>query len=230
MSNNSFIINQLSELSKVSKEIIELTKAYNLFLFEGEMGSGKTTLLRSLIGFHLPTEGVINLGGYDIKNIPSKEFRSYVGYCPQKVQLFTGSIYENITAGFEDASEDDVIEASSLACSHDFIAKLPGGYNYQLVDGGANLSGGQRQAIALSRSLLRKPKLLILDEPTSSMDANTEQTIIDNIMSLPYNPTIIISTHRTNHLVRTDKIGVIVDGKLAAFGPREDILKESKSE
>ncbi len=196
----------------------------------GNIGSGKTTLLRSLIGFHLPTEGVINLGGYDIKNIPANEFRSYVGYCPQKVQLFTGSVYENITAGYEDVLEDDVIEASTLACSHDFIAKLPGGYNYQLVDGGANLSGGQRQAIALSRSLLRKPRLLVLDEPTSSMDANTEQTIINNIMSLPYNPTIIISTHRTNHLIRTDKIGVIVDGKLAAYGPREDILKESKSE
>lgn len=224
--NISYKINETTILDKINFKIENGEKVGIV----GNIGSGKTTLLRSLIGFHLPTEGVINLGGYDIKNIPSKEFRSYVGYCPQKVQLFTGSIYENITAGFEDASEDDVIEASSLACSHDFIAKLPGGYNYQLVDGGANLSGGQRQAIALSRSLLRKPKLLILDEPTSSMDANTEQTIIDNIMSLPYNPTIIISTHRTNHLVRTDKIGVIVDGKLAAFGPREDILKESKSE
>tara|TARA_B100000287_G_scaffold307995_1_gene291154 strand:- start:9980 stop:11683 length:1704 start_codon:yes stop_codon:yes gene_type:complete len=196
----------------------------------GNIGSGKTTLLRALIGYHLPSEGIINLGGYDIKNIPAQEFRSYVGYCPQKVQLFTGSIYENITAGHESATEDEVIEAATQSCAHDFIAKLPGGYNYQLLDGGSNLSGGQRQAIAITRSLIRKPKLLILDEPTSSMDSNTEQVIINNIMSLNYNPTVVVSTHRTNHLVRTDKIAVLVDGKLAAFGPREDILKETKSE
>lgn len=196
----------------------------------GNIGSGKTTLLRALIGYQLPTEGLINLGGYDIKNIPSEQFRSYVGYCPQKIQLFTGTVYENITAGYESATEEEVIEAATLSCAHDFIAKLPGGYNYTLVDAGSNLSGGQRQAIALARSLIRKPILLVLDEPTSSMDSNTEQVIINNIMSLPYNPTIVISTHRTNHLVRTDKIGVLVDGKLAAFGPREDILKEGKSD
>ena len=195
----------------------------------GNIGSGKTTLIRSIIGYHLPSNGIINLGGYDIKNIPAEEFRKYVGYCPQKIQLFTGSVYENITAGFEEASEDDVIEAATLSCAHDFIAKLPGGYNYPLIENGSNLSGGQRQAIALARSFIRKPKLLILDEPTSSMDANTEQTIVNNIMNLSFQPTILISTHRTNHLLRTDKICVLVDGKMAAFGPTRDIIKENKN-
>ncbi len=195
----------------------------------GNIGSGKTTLIRAIIGYHLPTNGIINLSGYDIKNIPAEEFRAHVGYCPQKIQLFTGTVYENITAGFESASEDDVIEAATLSCAHDFIAKLPGGYNYTLTENGSNLSGGQRQAIALARSFIRKPKLLVLDEPTSSMDANTEQTIINNIMNLPYNPTILISTHRTNHLLKTDKVCVIVDGKLAAFGPTNEIIKENKS-
>ena len=195
----------------------------------GNIGSGKTTLIRAIIGYHLPTNGIINLSGYDIKNIPAEEFRAHVGYCPQKIQLFTGTVYENITAGFESASEDDVIEAATLSCAHDFIAKLPGGYNYTLMENGSNLSGGQRQAIALARSFIRKPKLLVLDEPTSSMDANTEQTIINNIMNLPYNPTILISTHRTNHLLKTDKVCVIVDGKLAAFGPTNDIIKKNKS-
>ena len=195
----------------------------------GNIGSGKTTLIRAIIGYHLPTNGIINLSGYDIKNIPAEEFRANVGYCPQKIPLFTGTVYENITAGFESASEDDVIEAATLSCAHDFIAKLPGGYNYTLMENGSNLSGGQRQAIALARSFIRKPKLLVLDEPTSSMDANTEQTIINNIMNLPYNPTILISTHRTNHLLKTDKVCVIVDGKLAAFGPTNEIIKENKS-
>ncbi len=195
----------------------------------GNIGSGKTTLIRAIIGYHLPTNGIINLGGYDIKNIPAEEFRSNVGYCPQKIQLFTGTVYENITAGFEDVSEDDVIEAATMSCAHDFIAKLPGGYNYTLTENGSNLSGGQRQAIALARSFIRKPKLLVLDEPTSSMDANTEQIIINNIMNLPYNPTILISTHRTNQLLKTDKVCIIVDGKLAAFGPTSEIIKQNNS-
>ena len=224
--NVSFKIDETEILSNINMLIEDGEKVGII----GNIGSGKTTLIRSIIGFQLPTEGIINLGGYDIENIPSEKFRSYVGYSPQKVQLFTGTIYENITAGYEEANEEDVLEASNLACAHGFIAKLPGGYNYNLIENGANLSGGQRQAIALARSLIRKPKLLVLDEPTSSMDGETEEKIINNIMSLPYNPTLIISTHRTNHLIRTDKIAVIVDGKLAAFGPREQILKEKKAD
>ena len=229
---------QISQAANVSfkAEVKEILNNINMSIKDGEkiglvgnIGSGKTTLIRAIIGYHLPTNGIINLSGYDIKNIPAEEFRAHVGYCPQKIQLFTGTVYENITAGFESASEDDVIEAATLSCAHDFIAKLPGGYNYTLTENGSNLSGGQRQAIALARSFIRKPKLLVLDEPTSSMDANTEQTIINNIMNLPYNPTILISTHRTNHLLKTDKVCVIVDGKLAAFGPTNEIIKENKS-
>ena len=122
------------------------------------------------------------------------------------------------------------IEAAKLSCAHDFITKLPGGYNYKLVENGANLSGGQRQSIALARCLIRKPKLLVLDEPTSSMDGATEERIINNIMSLSYNPTLIISTHRTNHLLRVDKIGVIIDGNLVQYGPRDEIVKHNNPE
>ena len=121
-----------------------------------------------------------------------------------------------------------MIEASKLVCAHDFIAKMPGGYNYQLVDNGSNLSGGQRQSIALARCLLRKPSILVLDEPTSSMDGNTEEKVITNILSLPYNPTIIISTHRTNHLARVDKIGIMVDGSIARFDDKDKILTQEK--
>ena len=193
----------------------------------GNIGSGKTTLLRNIIGFHLPSKGTINLSGYDIKNIPSDDLREYIGYCPQKIQLFTGTILENIGTGIEGVSEDDIIEAAKLSCAHDFIVKMPGGYNYQLLDAGGNLSGGQRQAIALARALVRKPSILVLDEPTSSMDGATEERIINNILSLPYKPTIIISTHRTNHLARVDKIGVIIDGSLVQYGPRDEILKQN---
>ena len=220
---------EMDEISILKNINIEIHNGEKVGLV-GNIGSGKTTLLRNMIGFYLPTKGNISLSGYDLKNIPSENLREFIGYCPQKIQLFTGTIIENISAGLKDYSEDDVIEAAKLSCAHDFITKLPGGYNYKLVENGANLSGGQRQSIALARCLIRKPKLLVLDEPTSSMDGATEERIINNIMSLSYNPTLIISTHRTNHLLRVDKIGVIIDGNLVQYGPREEIVKQNNPE
>ena len=220
---------EMDEISILKNINIEIHNGEKVGLV-GNIGSGKTTLLRNMIGFYLPTKGNISLSGYDLKNIPSENLREFIGYCPQKIQLFTGTIIENISAGLKDYSEDDVIEAAKLSCAHDFITKLPGGYNYKLVENGANLSGGQRQSIALARCLIRKPKLLVLDEPTSSMDGATEERIINNIMSLSYNPTLIISTHRTNHLLRVDKIGVIIDGNLVQYGPRDEIVKQNNPE
>ncbi len=222
----SFEIDETEILSKINIDIKDGEKVGIV----GNIGSGKTTLLRTISGFYLPTRGKINLSGYDLINIPTESLRSYVGYCPQKIQLFTGSIYENIAAGVDNVNEDELVEATRLACAHDFIAKMPGGYNYNLVENGANLSGGQRQSIAIARCLLRKPSILILDEPTSSMDGNTEEQVINNIFNLDYNPTILISTHRTQHLIRMDKIGIMQDGALVRYGNREDIIKQEKSE
>lgn len=219
----NFDINEISILKNINMDVSDGEKIGLV----GNIGSGKTSLLRNMIGFHLPTKGTVNLSGYDLKNIPSDDLRDYIGYCPQKIQLFTGSILENIGTGIEGITEEDIIESAKLSCAHDFIVKMPGGYNYQLVDAGGNLSGGQRQAIALARALVRKPSILVLDEPTSSMDGATEERIINNILSLPYKPTIIISTHRTNHLARVDKIGVIIDGSLVQYGPRDEILKQN---
>tara|TARA_B110000008_G_scaffold279077_1_gene324778 strand:- start:14094 stop:15797 length:1704 start_codon:yes stop_codon:yes gene_type:complete len=196
----------------------------------GNIGSGKTSLIRSLIGFYLPTKGSVNISNYDIQNIPAKILRNHIGYCPQKVQLFSGSIFENIAAGLDNPSEDEVIEAAKLSCAHDFIPRLPGGYNYTLVENGSNLSGGQRQSIAIARAIVRKPSLLVLDEPTSSMDGGTEDRVINNLLSLSYNPTTIICTHRTNQLMRVDKIAIMSDGKLIQFGPRDSIIKPRESE
>lgn len=195
----------------------------------GNIGSGKTTLIRLLVGFYQPTNGKVTIGGYDLNNIPAKNLRDHIGYCGQKVQLFSASVYDNIIAGFSGANEEDVIEAAKLSCAHDFIALLPGGYNYILSENGSNLSGGQRQAIALARCFIRKPKMLVLDEPTSAMDGQTEQKIINNILNLDYNPTIVISTHRTNHLSEVDKIGILVNGKIARFDDKDKILTQQVS-
>ena len=219
----SYDINEIAILKNITLDINDGEKVG----FVGNIGSGKTSLLRNIIGFYLPTKGNVTLSGYDLKNIPSEELRDYIGYCPQKIDLFTGSILENISTGIEGITEDDVIEAAKLSCAHDFITKMPGGYNYILNDNGSNLSGGQRQAIALARCLVRKPKVLVLDEPTSSMDGNTEEKIINNLLSLSYKPTVIVSTHRTNHLARVDKIGILIDGQLVQYCPREKILRQS---
>lgn len=196
----------------------------------GPVGSGKTSLLKNIIGFILPNSGTVFLSDYDIVNIPSKSLREHIGYCSQTIQLFTGSVYDNITAGLEEVSEEDVIEAANLACCHDFIAKLPGGYNYPLIENGMNLSGGQRQAISLARALIRKPKILVLDEPTSSMDSETETKVIENIFSLPYNPTIIISTHRIQYLTNTDKVIVLLNGQIARFGPTNEVIQQQSKD
>jgi ATP-binding cassette subfamily C protein LapB len=219
----SFDTNEVSILRNISLEV----NSGEVVGLVGNIGSGKTSLLRNIIGFYLPTKGTVSLSGYDLKNVPSDNLRQYIGYCPQKIDLFTGSVLDNISTGLDGIEEEDVIKAAKLSCAHEFISKLPGGYNYNLTENGSNLSGGQRQAIALARCLVREPKVLVLDEPTSSMDGATEEKIINNILSLPYKPTVIISTHRTNHLTRVDKIGVLIDGQLVQFGPRDSILKQN---
>mgnify|MGYP001316546491 FL=1 len=219
----SFDTNEVSILRNISFEV----NSGEVVGLVGNIGSGKTSLLRNIIGFYLPTKGTVSLSGYDLKNVPSDNLRQYIGYCPQKIDLFTGSVLDNISTGLDGIDEEDVIKAAKLSCAHEFISKLPGGYNYNLTENGSNLSGGQRQAIALARCLVREPKVLVLDEPTSSMDGATEEKIINNILSLPYKPTVIISTHRTNHLTRVDKIGVLIDGQLVQFGARDSILKQN---
>jgi len=227
------------KVSDLSYEIDELKILGNIsFALEngeklglvGPVGSGKSSLIKNIIGYILPNTGSVYLSDYDIVNIPSKILREHIGYCSQNIQLFTGSIYDNITAGMSEINEEDIIEAATLAGCHDFIAKLQGGYNYQLIENGMNLSGGQRQSIVLARALVRKPKILVLDEPTSSMDQETEQIVTKNIFNLPYNPTIIISTHRLQNLINTDKVAVIVNGQIARFGATSEVIQQQNSE
>ncbi len=193
----------------------------------GNLGSGKSSLIRNIIGYHLSEIGMVKIAGYDIHNIPSEILRNEIGYCPQNIQLFSGTIYENIATSLDNATEDDVIFAAKQSLAHEFITKLPGGYNYRLRENGINLSGGQRQSISLARAIIKKPKILVLDEPTSSMDAENELNVIKNLYSLDQNPTIIISSHKINILTQVDKIAVILNGKIANFGPTNEIIKSS---
>ena len=160
----------------------------------------------------MPTEGIINLGGYDIQNIPAQEFRSYVGYCPQKVQLFTGTVYENITAGFENVSEEEVIKSATLACSHDFIAKLPGGYNY-VQEQWFKFVRRPKASYSPYKKLIRKPKVLVLDETLIAQWTQILNYKLLIILCLWIITLLLEFQHiGQNHLIRTDKIGILVDG------------------
>ncbi len=221
VSNLSYMVDENEIINNISFQINDGEKVGVI----GNLGCGKTTLLRNLIGFYEASRGDITIGGYDIKNIPASILRKDIGYVPQTIQLFSGTIYENIVAGFDGANEENVIEACDLAGAHKFIGTLPGGYNYKIIDNGGNLSGGQRQSIALARCLLRKPKIMVLDEPTSSMDNSSEERIINNLFNLNYNPTIIISTHKLSYLLNVDKVALMVDGKLQNYDHPSNIIK-----
>ena len=132
---------------------------------------------------------------------------------------------EAYNKGLKALEEGDVLYAAKNALAHNFIAKLPGGYNYVLRENGSNLSGGQRQAISLARAIIKRPKILVLDEPTSSMDSENEQGVINNLYALEQKPSIIISSHKINILTKVDKIAVILNGKIVNFGPTNEIIK-----
>lgn len=221
LKNLEYSINESKILENINLSIKDGEK----FAVVGPLGCGKSTLLRNIIGYHLPPVGTAFLGDYDINNIPSSQLRSNIGYCPQQIQLFSGSIYENIAAGFDDASEENVVEAAKAVGAHEFIATLPKAYYYNVSEQGLNLSGGQRQSIALARTLIRKPKLLVLDEPTSSMDTDSEMKVINHIFNLDYKPTIIIATHNANHLLNVDTVAIMVSGQISRVAPRDEVVK-----
>ena len=221
--NLEYSINETKILENINLSIKDGEK----FAIVGPLGCGKSTLLRNIIGYHLPPTGSLFLGDYDITNIPSSQLRTNIGYCPQ--QIFSGSIYENIAAGFDNATEDDIVEAAKAVGAHEFIASLPKAYYYEVSEQGLNLSGGQRQSIALARALIRKPKLLVLDEPTSSMDTDSSLKVINHIFNLDYKPTIIIATHNANHLLNVDTVAIMVNGQVSRVAPREEVIKRESN-
>jgi len=219
--NLDYQINESKILQNINLSVNDGEK----FAVVGPLGCGKSSLLRSIIGYHQPPTGSVFIGDYDLVNIPSSQLRTTIGYCPQQIQLFSGTIYENIAAGYDDATEDDIVAAAKAVGAHDFIATLPKAYFYEISEQGLNLSGGQRQSIALARALIRKPKILVLDEPTSSMDTESEMKVIDHIFNLDYKPTIIIATHNANHLIKVDTVAIMMNGKINRVAPRHEVIK-----
>ena len=155
----------------------------------------------------------VKIDGYDINNIESDKLRQFIAYLPQSVQLFTGPIQENITAGLQDIDDEQIIDAAINANAHSFISSIPGGYGALLNESGRNLSGGQRQKIALARTFLRDPSIIIMDEPTNSLDGETEKVMQDYIINNYKNKTFILATHKPSLLSLVERVLIVVDGK-----------------
>lgn len=194
----------------------------------GPTGAGKTSVISLLSRFYDPWEGQIKVDGIDIKNLKLHSLRESTSIVLQDSFLFPMTIGENIAFGNPDASFDEVIEASKAAQAHDFIMNLPDGYETVISEGGASLSGGQRQRISIARAFLKKAAILILDEPTSAVDALTESRIFKELAKFSKGRTVFLISHRLSTLKHADLIITIKDGNVVEQGTHESLLEENK--
>jgi ATP-binding cassette, subfamily B, bacterial len=190
----------------------------------GPTGAGKTTLVSLMVRFYDPASGSIKIDGVDIKKLKLQCLRNQLSLVLQEPLLFSGSISDNIRYGRLDASMDDIIEAARAANAHDFIDGLPDGYDTELGERGAQLSGGERQRICVARAFIRNAPILILDEPTSSIDSRTELVILDALDRLMMGRTSLMIAHRLSTVRKADLIIVVNRGRVAEVGSHEELL------
>ena len=192
----------------------------------GPNGSGKSTLLKLLSGLQFAQQGEIKFDGIDVRQLASRDIRQQMTYVTQETQLFSGTLRQNLTLGELDVSDEDIMQALRLTGLANFLSSHPYGLDLVIKDGGAGLSVGQKQSVQLARMLLRKQsKVLLLDEPTASLDPNVESLVIQTLAQFARNKTMIAVTHRTPILAMVDRIVVLSDGYIIADGPRDEILK-----
>jgi len=190
----------------------------------GKNGSGKSTIVRQITGVFTPTEGAVLVDDTDIRQIRPADLRANIGAVLQDVCLFSGSIKENIALGLEKITDKDILEAAKTAGVHDFVGASAGGYDQRLTERGEGLSGGQRQAIALARALASNPSILLLDEPSSALDSQSEAALIARLDEATRGKTLLIVTHRLSMVKLVDRIIVLDQGRVVADGARDDII------
>ncbi|KFI11665.1 ABC transporter ATP-binding protein/permease [Vibrio coralliilyticus] len=191
----------------------------------GPSGAGKTTLFELLQRFYDPQSGQVTLGGIDVRQMDPNELRQQMALVPQQPALFSNNVLHNIRYGYPDATDEQVIEAAKKAHAHDFIMKLPEGYDSFLGERGVRLSGGQRQRIAIARAILKDPNILLLDEATSALDSESEHHVQQALEELMRNRTTIIIAHRLSTIQHADQIAVLDHGKLVEVGNHNELLQ-----
>jgi subfamily B ATP-binding cassette protein MsbA len=205
---------------------INLTiRAGEMVALVGSSGSGKTTLVNLIPRFYEPTSGRVLIDGVDIQSYSLRSLRSQMGMVSQDVVLFDDSIRNNIAFGRENATDEDIIRAARLAYAHDFVERLPQGYQTVVGEKGVKLSGGERQRLAIARAILRDPPLLILDEATSALDTESERVVQLALANLMKNRTTVVIAHRLSTIQRADRIMVLARGSIVEVGTHDELLR-----
>jgi ATP-binding cassette subfamily C protein LapB len=190
----------------------------------GKLGSGKSTVLKLMLNQYAPDSGSVLIDDLVVTQLEPLSLRRQIGYVPQDVTLFHGSLRENVELGRVQADDQALLAAMRGACLDEVITQLPGGVATQVGERGERLSGGQRQLVAIARALLMRPRLVLLDEPSSMVDPATEQKLIGRLRALP-DATIVLVTHRMAMLALVDRLIVMDRGRIVADGPRDEVLK-----
>jgi HlyB family type I secretion system ABC transporter len=195
----------------------------------GPSGSGKSTLARLLQGLYAPTEGRVLIDRTDIAHVSAATLRRQIGSVPQEVQLFSGTVRENIAMGVSLKEPERVIAVAKFVGAHDFIQRLPKGYDTVLPERGGGLSAGQRQLLCIARALIRNPRILVLDEATSALDAATEEAFIRNLRRASRGRTIVLVSHRMAPVSIADRVAFLIEGRIERVGPPAEIIAYARS-
>jgi ATP-binding cassette, subfamily B, heavy metal transporter len=190
----------------------------------GPSGAGKSTISRLLFRFYDVTDGAIEIDGQDIRSITQDSLRKSIGIVPQDTVLFNDSVFYNIAYGRPDASPSEIEEAAKLASIHDFVMSLPDGYNTSVGERGLKLSGGEKQRVAIARTILKRPAIFLFDEATSALDSHTEKAIQRSLADVSTDRTTLTIAHRLSTIVEADEIIVLRDGAIAERGQHHDLL------
>ena len=191
----------------------------------GRIGSGKTTLQKLILGLYRPTGGAVLIDGIDMRQLDPAELRRAVGYVPQDITLFFGSLRDNLTIASPHADDAAILRAAHVGAIDEFVNAHPMGFDMPVGERGESLSGGQRQGVAIARAMINDPPILLLDEPTGSMDHSSEEEIKRRLAVAGEGKTMIVITHRTSLLDLVDRIIVIDGGRIVADGPKAQVVE-----
>ncbi|POP43081.1 type I secretion system permease/ATPase [Superficieibacter electus] len=220
----SYPDNQNAALTNVSLSITPGEKVGII----GRSGSGKSSLAKLLLGFYQPNAGSVLIDGIDARQIDVHDLRHNIGYAPQDVHLFSGTLRDNLLFGANYVDEETMLRAAHISGVHEFARRHPSGYSMQVGERGMHLSGGQRQAVTLARALLLDPPVLLMDEPTSSMDNTSEDLIKKALATVVSQKTLLLVTHRASLLSLVDRLIILDNGKIIADGPKESVMSALK--